>query len=214
MKSRLIYSGIALPAVLIAGSLVGCRKHAHHRVRYIPSWEKPCAAVANELAADYYKTLPANTERQSENVVRGAFCEGFLEGFISPGSWISEPTEHDVHWHGFTAGQNYRRSHEDKLREVMEQFGYTVWEGDGTYEIRGFEMSLFWRRGVRIVDDYESDCWWIDPLVSDLPDVLGGNRMAEIHIVGFLSPEGRYGHLGMCKQQILVTKAWRLKNTR
>jgi hypothetical protein len=106
-----------------------------------------------------------------------------------------------VSFAGDEAGRQYRLSNPDKLKEIMQGFGYVATNAVGTWS-RGFELSRFRTEGD------SGRGWWL----MELPEPSAGGVIGPdippsggpVRIAGFLSPKGQYGHFGMCDHQFFA----------
>jgi hypothetical protein len=147
---------------------------------------------------------PADSEREE---IRTEFTQMFFSGFTNPtGGLIGR----DAAEHGFHAGQNLRR-HCDAVmvRRIMEDYGYVATEATGTWAVR-FEVSVFSPR------DMPDQGWWLEgfgdtkytyPKKGEETD-----QPVYFRISGFLSPKGRYGHLGGYEHEFYATKVVYVKD--
>lgn len=149
------------------------------------------------LADTYIASSP-----QQEDVAwtRRTYLGSFFMGYVNPGGSLS--TEDPASRAGFEAGQQYRHSKPTELKETMEGFGYTATNAQGKWLVF-FEHSIFRTPGD------SGRGWWLTALphpesaqaiAPDVPEQGG-----PVRISGFLSPKGRYGHLGMCDYQFFAT---------
>ncbi len=165
----------------------------------------PSPAVVFKLGEAYVKSLPPSG--QPDGKLAGArrdFERSFLLGFTRPIATIGNPNDAEVH--GLQAGLDYRRAHPEALKEILEGYGYVATEADGVWRA-GFEVSDFKPK------ENPNETWWI----TVLGDEGGAKARAErvhverrvdgvvVHVSGFLSPEGHYGHFGVGQRELMAT---------
>jgi hypothetical protein len=131
----------------------------------------------------------------------------FLQGFTNPGGSMSSRTE--ARLRGFLAGQEYRRANPTKTGDIMKGFGYTEVEADGVWTVL-FEHSRF------RPDKQPKQWWWLwlpglGNTQSDLSrDAEIPGRGVRVRVRGYLSPTGRFGHLGGYDHEIFATSISRI----
>ena len=118
---------------------------------------------------------------------------------------------------GDQAGKLYRMVYPDSVDAIMKGYGYSYVEVDGTYHV-GFESSYF--ASVTPLNDRPTTDptsvvrprpWWLTVFGSVNPD--GSEIKSKLapcdnfHVKGYLSPKGRYGHLGLAERELLVREA-------
>lgn len=85
---------------------------------------------------------------------------------------------------------------------ILAGYGYVAVEREGDWS-RGFETSAF------APSDTDGERWWMQPLGDRPWSTVGlgdvGGSGSQVRIVGYLSPTGRYGHLGSYAHEVLVT---------
>ncbi len=175
---------------------------------YADYWRRQLAEYPNPKEAirqadAYFDSLPYAQRTPHRDKVRVDFLRGFFSGFVSPEGRIEGGT-HDEHWHGFQAGQAYRRANPAKLNETMEGFGYTATEAEGRWTV-GFEHS-----GFRPLGTHSGQQWWLSGLSPTTFDFAKDTKIPDdgisIRLVGFLSRKGQYGHLGGYDHEFYATK--------
>jgi len=169
-------------------------------------WELSLQPHPKEIvqqADAYYDSLPKPQRSVSRDEVRLHYLEGFFMGYTSPMSKLMGGND-AVYRRGFQAGQKFWRSHPDKIKETMEAFGYRFTKVNGAW-IVGFEWSDFRPRSL-----FPSKKWWLSNLtasdfgrISRLAGTAGG---ISIHVSGYLSPKGSYGHMGDYAHELFVTE--------
>jgi hypothetical protein len=179
------------------------RAHSVESVAANPFEPKAVApAAVVKLAEAYMKSAskpaatPADAKRDFERT--------FLIGFTQPNVSIGNPNEAETH--GLEAGHAYRREHPDKLKEILEGYGYVATEADGFWKA-GFEVSDFKPK------KNPKETWWITVIGEEGAAKAGAERVhvesnidgQQVHVIGFLSPEGHYGHFGVGQRELFAT---------
>jgi len=144
-------------------------------------------------------------QTEAEGDIRDDFCGSFFQGFTMPGATMSGGTE--AGRRGFLAGQEYRRANPAKTKETMEGFGYTTVEVAGVWTV-SFEHSGF------CPDTQPKQTWWLSYFGDTQSDLPKGEKIpdsgAHIHVRGYLSPSGQYGHLGSYNHEFFATSISRV----
>ena len=175
---------------------------------YADYWQRELAEHPNPKEAirqadAYFDSLPYAQRTPHRDKVRVDFLRGFFSGFVSPNGRIEGGT-HNEYWHGFQAGQAYRRTNPAKLTETMEGFGYVATEAEGRWTV-GFEHS-----GFRPLGRYSGQHWWLSGLNDTAFEFTKDGKIPDdgisLHLIGFLSPKGQYGHLGGYDNEFYATK--------
>jgi hypothetical protein len=108
----------------------------------------------------------------------------------------------DATMRGFEAGQAYRREHPENLKQIFEGYGYTTIEADGWWKA-GFEVSDFRSKKS------PQESWWLTVIANegDAQKVRVEARQegVQVHVSGYLSPPGYYGHLGQSRRELFAT---------
>lgn len=109
----------------------------------------------------------------------------------------------------YARGQTWWRDHPFERGRMMAEYGYTVVEQEGVWSL-GFEKSVFTPR------DAERGSWWMTTLGSRAWSEVGLEQVrsapaTRVRIVGYLSPKGRYGHIGGYEREVLMTSATRVE---
>ena len=162
---------------------------------------EPVAPPAILRMADAYLSSPGRQDKPGgENSVRRSYLQEFFSGFVNPKGTINGGTSTDHV--AFQAGQEYRHNHPDKLKETMEGFGFTATNADGVWSVE-FERSAF------RMENHSGRDWWLtelpDPESAQVRDRSFWDSSGPIHISGFLSPKGNYGHLGGYDHRFFAT---------
>lgn len=126
----------------------------------------------------------------------------FFQGFTHPSGSIF--TKSDLMRDAYSNGQAYWRDHPSERADIFAGYGYRTVEREGVWS-HGFEKSAF-----QPGDGSEGKWWmstfggvaWRDVGLDQPNSRIDGLR---VRIVGYLSPKGRYGHLGAYEHEVLVT---------
>lgn len=148
------------------------------------------------------QALPEAAAARARGDAVQEFARWFFEGFTHPngGNALQDPYMHTA-WEG---GQAFWRERPDRRDEIMAGYGYARVEADGTWQ-RGFERSAF------TPQDRPGETWWVTSfggvrwtdLQPGQPDAHF--TAARVHLSGYLSPQGRHGHLGQYERMLLAT---------
>ncbi|MGK5004834.1 hypothetical protein [Janthinobacterium sp. LB2P70] len=134
------------------------------------------------------------------------YAQWFFEGLIHPSGGIV--TQSAAMRDAYTNGQRYWRDHPSERANIMASYGYCAIERDGVWS-RGFEKSVFQPVHAELDDD--AGAWWFNSFGGvawrDIGLVAPNSscQQPRVHIVGYLSPKGHYGHLGAYEHEVLVT---------
>jgi hypothetical protein len=196
-----IAAGILLLAItfLLAGT---------HELRPIPVQRDLvpvlAPAAAMRLADAYLDSLPKDKQPAFRIDARNDFLVWFFQGFIRPqgsGSPFSDaPTQA-----AFEAGQAYGRDHPSMRDEVMSGFGYVQTEVTGKWT-RAFEGSIL------VLESAPDERLWLGcfrECESEIPSSRDHTHETEpiaVKVTGYLSPPGRYGHMGTWPRELLAAK--------
>ncbi|MBV7536668.1 hypothetical protein KW842_12910 [Duganella sp. sic0402] len=164
------------------------------------------AGQVPNVALEYFRSfakLQVEEKKGSNDAVQSEeYARWFFQGFTHTKGGIY--TRSDLARDAYTKGQLYWRDHPSERDKVFAGYGYSAIEQDGVFS-RGFEKSDF------KPNDLSTGFWWMTTLgdvawrdVGIEPPSLSPIRL---HIVGYLSPEGQFGHLGAYKHEVLVTSA-------
>jgi hypothetical protein len=156
-----------------------------------------------KLADAYLESLPLERRPKDQQRARARFVRAFFLGITIPAS--SPGSSDDEYSRGFKTGQEYRRANPDKIKETFESFGNVVTEAEGVWTT-GFEHSGFEPRGPN--SNHEN--WWLWTTPDTVYEPPEGRRFfgrgATVHVTGFLSPKGTYGHLGAYDRDFYATR--------
>lgn len=175
---------------------------------YADYWQRQLAEFPHPKEAlreadAYFDSLPYFWRTPHRDKVRVEFLRGYFNGFVTPGE-ITMVGKHDACWHGVKAGQVYRRTHPAKLKETMEDFGYTAAVARGRW-LSGFEISDF-----RPLGGGRDKSWWLSALTSTAfefaKDVTIPHDGISLRVEGFLSPKGAFGHLNGYDHEFYATQ--------
>ena len=135
---------------------------------------------------------------------REEYAVWFFQGFTHPSGGIL--TKSDLMRDAYSQGQAYWRDYPSERDTMFAAYGYVAIQREGVWS-HGFEVSAF--RPA----DADGEEWWISPLGdgswSDvgLDKVRLRDKQLRVRIAGYVSPKGRYGHLGAYVRAVLVTSA-------
>ncbi|MES2149035.1 MAG: hypothetical protein V4508_04490 [Pseudomonadota bacterium] len=130
------------------------------------------------------------------------YAAWFFQGFISPVGTIA--TKSELMRDASTRAQFYWRDHPDARDAIFSDYGYAPVESDGVWS-RGFEVSSF------VPENGSAVKWSLTSFGGvrwrDLgPDHIDApSHGARVHIIGYISPQGSYGHLGGYPREVLIT---------
>jgi len=174
------------------------------------------AAAANipdivlEYASAFAQTQAADKQLPTSPTLPAEYAQWFFQGLIHPAGGIV--TQSAIMRDAYTNGQRYWRDHPSERAHIMAGYGYLTIERDGTWS-RGFEKSIFQAAHV----DVDAGAWWMNSFGGvawkDVGLVAPNSNYEQrrVRIVGYLSPKGRYGHLGAYEHEVLVTSGVAVK---
>ena len=179
-----------MPAVLIL-CMVGARATAADMPRFVQQY------------ADAYIHAHPDEQARSMRPLADEYARWFLRGFINPRGGMREPS--DIDGAAYTEGQAYGRAHPDERAAIFADFGYVPVATTGVWRL-GFETMAF------RPDDSDEHGWWMRPFGevswTDLglvpPDRKNGAHNFRVHIEGYVSPVGQYGHMGGFPREVVV----------
>jgi hypothetical protein len=160
--------------------------------------------VVLSIADSYFSENLLTRKMATKNDFYTHFSSGFFLGLLKPSCGFPFGTQQQ----GFMAGQKYRQEQPEKLDEIMQEYGYRGIETNGVWFL-GFERSNFYPSEIETDDEG----WWLWNLCRFQPDVTPDeleDKGVRLHVRGFLSPPGGYGHLGSCSYQfyaLAISKA-------
>jgi hypothetical protein len=173
----------------------------------LPATAGDVPAVVREYASTFVKSHAQEQQLSGERTVADDYALWFFQGYTHPQGGAF--TASDIRSEAYKTGQAYWNAHPSERAAIFAGFGYQAVEREGIWS-RGFEMSAFQP------DDAEKAAWWMTTLGGvawqDVGLVQSGPtaRQMRVHIVGYVSPAGRYGHLGAYAREVLVTSALRV----
>lgn len=151
-------------------------------------------------SADDFAHRSMGRQLPPREVMLGEYSKNFFSGFTHP--WGGVITKSALIQDAYTRGQAYWHEHPEDRGNIFAAYGYTAVERDGVWS-RGFEKSTFEPVGATRAT------WWMSSFggrpwsEAGLDPGLGRGRVP-VHIEGYLSPNGRYGHLGTYERELLV----------
>lgn len=164
------------------------------------------AGQVPDVVRNYFRSfaeLQLEEKKGSDDALQSEeYARWFFQGFTHTGGGIY--TRSDLVRDAYTKGQIYWRDHPSERDKVFAGYGYSAIEQEGVLS-RGFEKSDF------KPNDLSTGPWWTTPLGDVAWRDVGIKPMSlspmRLRIVGYLSPEGQFGHLGAYKHEVLVTSA-------
>ncbi|MEM1226870.1 MAG: hypothetical protein AAGJ40_14320 [Planctomycetota bacterium] len=182
------------------------------------SAQDPSFLVA--LADAHVESLGSKPEDLEK--AREHFCACFRWGYTSFAEAEIPADSIPIDVAGYNAAVRYRKRHPESLERVLTAFGYKKEIHVGVWRT-GHEMSQFLNENVR------KPGWWVGycpkcekpklnwkrfpklPADRDVPAKLrkliddGRGAEAKVRVTGYLSPVGKYGHLGSYSRELLAT---------
>lgn len=209
---------------LLAPSLVGVHPESHRKrakrllrpTLLAPFWAtagaaQNCPEFVVRQSKEYLESLPMRTANEALSTLR--FCDTFLDGYLSPGGALCASSQLDRV--AYLAGQRARKEHPDGFAQTVADFGYVPFSGAGTWTV-GFEVSAF-EPDTRVQAQVPSPyLMWASSagMPVEFPKALqrqsgaaGRLHSARVYVEGYVSPQGKYGHLGMYSRLLLVVAA-------
>jgi hypothetical protein len=161
----------------------------------------PIPDVVRLDADAYAQSLTEAPKLPSGHSVRDEYAIWFFQGLTHPSGGIQ--TESALRRDAYNHGQSWWRDHPLERDAMFAAYGYRVVKQDGIWS-RGFERSAFQPDGG------DAESWWMDSFGGVTWQSVGlappmSNPAMHVHIVGYLSPKGHYGHLGGYEHEVLVT---------
>ncbi|TWT98381.1 hypothetical protein [Stieleria varia] len=181
---------------------------------------RPIPDFVLRLADEHIKNLPDNPD--GFGAQRRAFASMFLWAYTG-----FSPEHMDLEKYpefaGLNAGIDYRKRNPAATHEVLSGFGYELTKRTGNW-LTGSEISAFYEPK----NQSPRDSWWLstldecktnhirweplpmpqferevdDKIARRLESIRG--RIARVKVIGYLSPEGKYGHLGLYEREFLA----------
>ncbi|MDX8122115.1 hypothetical protein SKZ59_10045 [Janthinobacterium sp. GMG2] len=168
---------------------------------------KASAANIPDIVLEYAHAF-AQTQAADEQASTppADYAQWFFEGLTHPSGGIV--TQSAAMRDAYVNGQRYWRDHPSERTNIMAGYGYRAIERDGVWS-RGFEKSVFQPAHADL--DSDAGAWWFNSFGSvawrDVGLVAPNSSYEKprVHIAGYLSPKGHYGHLGAYEHEVLVT---------
>jgi len=162
------------------------------------------------IVLEFFNSFAESQKEENDPSVADAqsiqYAHWFFQGFTHPSGGIF--TKSSLMRDAYTKGQVYWRDHPSRRDYIFAGYGYLAIEQDGIFS-RGFEKSDFQSDGLRV------NLWWMTSLGDVAWRDIGVEPLrtgpSHLHIVGYLSPKGQFGHLGAYEREVLVTSAVFLK---
>lgn len=154
-------------------------------------------AVVAQLADEYIATDSSGPRaRQFED-----FAAGFFRGFAFPEG--GSPRNSDAARAGYARGQRYLVDHPNEMDQIFAGYGYNRVDCIGVWRL-GFEVSSF-----EPVDGSTCRAWlgFLGYATSNVPSPAKdgfGVTAHTVRVVGYLSPPGNYGHMGVYGRSLLA----------
>lgn len=149
-----------------------------------------------KLAGAYAAAHP-DEKLSSERSVLDEYAIGFFLGFTRADESLRRS---GIRGESYARGASRWRSGQERREQTFAEFGYVRVELCGVFSV-GYESSNF-------TPDGQLSGYWLNGLPdyqSDVPRNGGpGIKTYRAHVIGFLSPSGRYGHLGYSRQELLA----------
>lgn len=147
------------------------------------------------------KAFPTGRGALPDRTLEEEYAFWFLQGYRYPrGAW-SHPSDDVVRVAAVVAAERYRAEHPNDVDAIMSGYGFRRVNVQGVWS-RGVERSEF------VPNGQPSGAWWLEGFQefapADPPNRRPFSADADVRIVGYLSPEGNYGHLGAWKREVLV----------
>lgn len=162
----------------------------------------PAPAIAASLPEDVRRLAVAYVKAHpEEKAPRGSslsdeYARGFLQGFLYPEGSLERP---GIYWAAYAQGQARWREGPEAQERTFAGYGYARVELTGSW-LSGFETSFFQP------DGHDRGYWlsFLPGVKLDLPWSPGfpARDRRRVRVVGYLSPEGSYGHLGMYVREL------------
>ncbi|WP_429237344.1 hypothetical protein [Janthinobacterium lividum] len=172
--------------------------------------------IVLEYAHAFSQTQAADKQLPAPPAPPAEYAQWFFQGLIHPAGGIV--TQSAVMRDAYTNGQRYWRDHPSERASIMAGYGYLAIERDGVWS-RGFEKSVFQPAHIDLNLGADAGAWWQDSFGGvawrDV-GLVAPNSLYEqprVHIVGYLSPKGHYGHLGAYEREVLVISGNAVKAT-
>lgn len=139
----------------------------------------------------------------ADGSARDDYANYFFLGFRHASGGMSIPSP--LLKTAYARGEVFWHEHPAERAQVFAAHGYVPVERTGAWS-RGFEREAF--------ETGDGEIWWMDTATggswADTGLVPAGRR-THVHIVGYLSPKGQYGHMGGYEREVLVTSGERIE---
>ena len=161
--------------------------------------------IVLEYAGAFAQTQAA--DKQPPATPPADYAQWFFQGLTHPAGAIV--TQSALMRDAYTKGQEYWRDHPSQRTQIMAGYGYRAIERDGVWS-RGFEKSVFQPSQANLDVDVDAGPWWLDSFGGVAWREVGlvaphsTYEQPRVHIAGYLSPKGHYGHLGAYAHEVLV----------
>ena len=165
--------------------------------------------IVIKLAEQYAESHKNAASIPSGQTLVNKYASYFFSGLTHPdgGIWNAPEIETDA----YNLGQSYWREHPNERDEILAGYGYVHIEAEGTW-LRCFELSSFTPEySVMAIPPFTSENWWLNSFGGTAWNKLRPGQAdptfgkSHVRIIGYLSPIGRKGHLGMYDREVLVT---------
>lgn len=159
--------------------------------------------VVVRYASSFTKIQSTDGSAPLSQAMLNQYAQDFFMGFTHPSPDRGVYTESAALRDAYIHGQTYWREHPDERKKIFAGYGYIAVDAEGAWS-QGFEKSSF------EPSNPAGGKWWMRPLGDGRWRELGldackGNGRSRVHVTGYLSPEGHYGHLGAYEHEVLVT---------
>lgn len=157
-------------------------------------------AHAEKLAENYISSrAELRTDPYKARFVREDYLSGFKHAFLAPHHKLASGPE--VSFAAEAAGRDYRRKHPQKFEQTMADYGYQHYDEVGSW-VQAFEISSFDPGDRRKIGG------WLN-ILGDSPAERFKRPEAgcrTLRVMGYISPKGTYGHLGMYAWEIYASE--------
>jgi len=155
-----------------------------------------------DIADSYFDESLLNRDVPTMDVFYSKFSDGLRTAILTPKyyRYSGNPAKEK----GYSVGQKYLQEHPEKINDIVSAYGLKPVETNGIW-VEAFERSCF-RPDDIVVSTLKSsrqmDEWWLENMSDFEPDAskfkndFEGLTGMYVHVRGFLSQEGEYGHLG------------------
>ena len=155
-----------------------------------------------DIADTYFDESLLNKDVPTKNDYYHRFSDGLWTALVTPKyyRYSGNPAREK----GYAVGQKYLQEYPENISEIVSAYGWKPVETKGVW-VREFEISGFLPDGIVVstLNAFrQAEPWWLDNMSDFDPDASKFNYNLErlkglyVHVRGFLSQEGNYGHLG------------------